>query len=337
MKAMVLRAHGAIDTLRVEPDFPDPIPGDGDILLRVRACSFNYHDVFTVRGMPGIKIPMPGIPGLDLAGEIIALGPNVTGWQVGDRVVVDPINRVEGGLMGETIHGGMAELCRVRAHQLVRLPDAVSFVEAAALPCAYGTAHRMMVTNGNVAAGEKVLILGASGGVGVCCVQLAKLAGATVVACAGSEAKAQRLRDLGADATINYLEKDFVQEVYALYGKPARRGAGTDRGVDVVVNYTGGDTWTKSLRVLRVGGRLLTCGATAGYDPKEDLRFIWTFELKILGANGWMRADLERLLQLVAERKLKALVDETFSLDRAPEALARLENRNVFGKLVVTP
>ncbi|HEY1931743.1 MAG TPA: zinc-binding dehydrogenase [Acetobacteraceae bacterium] len=337
MRALVLRAHGAIDTLRVEPDFPDPIPGDGDVLLRVRACSFNYHDVFTVRGMPGIKIPMPGIPGLDLAGEIVALGTGVTGWQVGDRVVVDPINRVEGGLMGETIHGGMAELCRVRAHQLVRLPDAVSFVEAAALPCAYGTAHRMMVTNGSVAAGEKVLILGASGGVGVCCVQLAKLAGATVIACAGSEAKARRLRDLGADHTINYVEKDFVQEVYALYGKPVRRGAGTDRGMDVVVNYTGGDTWTKSLRVLRVGGRLLTCGATAGYDPKEDIRFIWTFELKILGANGWARADVERLLQLVAERKLKALVDETFPLDRAPEALARLENRNVFGKLVVTP
>ena len=227
--------------------------------------------------------------------------------------------------MGETIHGGMAELCRVRAHQLVRLPDAVSFVEAAALPCAYGTAHRMMVTNGNVAAGEKVLILGASGGVGVCCVQLAKLAGATVIACAGSETKAQRLRDLGADATINYLENDFVQEVYALYGKPARRGAGIDRGVDVVVNYTGGDTWTKSLRVLRVGGRLLTCGATAGYDPKEDIRFIWTFELKILGANGWMRSDVERLLQLVAGQKLKALVDETFPLDHAAEALQRLE------------
>jgi alcohol dehydrogenase len=337
MKALVLRAHGAIDTLRVEPDFPDPVPGEGDVLLRVRACSFNYHDVFTVRGMPGIKIPMPGIPGLDLAGEIIGLGPGVTGWQVGDRVVVDPINRVEGGLMGETIHGGMAELCRVRAHQLVRLPDAVSYVEAAALPCAYGTAHRMMVTNGGVAAGEKVLILGASGGVGVCCVQLAKLAGATVIACAGSEAKARRLRDLGADQTINYVEKDFVQEVHALYGKPVRRGAGSDRGVDVVVNYTGGDTWTKSLRVLRVGGRLLTCGATAGYDPKEDIRFIWTFELKILGANGWARSDVERLLQLVAERKLKALVDETFTLEHAPEALARLENRTVFGKLVVTP
>jgi alcohol dehydrogenase len=280
---------------------------------------------------------MPAIMGLDVAGEIAAIGAGVQGWSVGDRVLVDPINRVEGGLIGETVHGGLAELCRARAHQLIRLPEGVGFEQAAALPCAYGTARRMMITNGGVRAGEKVLILGASGGVGVCCVQLAKLAGATVIACAGSAEKAARLRALGADHTINYLEQDFVKAVYGLYGKPVRRGEGSDRGVDVVVNYTGGETWTKSLRVLRVGGRLLTCGATAGYDPPEDIRFIWTFELKIVGSNGWAHEDVVALLELVRSGKLQAVVDQTYPLERAAEALQRIEDRKVFGKLVITP
>ncbi len=178
-------------------------------MLRVRATALNYHDVFTRRGMPGIRIAMPAIMGLDVAGEIAAIGPGVSGWKLGDRVLGDPINRVEGGLTGETVHGGLAEYCRLRAHQLVRIPDGVSFEQAAALPCAYGTARRMMHTNGHVAAGEKVLILGASGGVGVCCVQLAKAAGATVIAATGSEDKAARLRALGADHTINYAEAGF--------------------------------------------------------------------------------------------------------------------------------
>jgi len=336
MKALVLREHGG-GGLRLETGFPDPAPGEGDVVLRVRATSLNYHDVFTRRGMPGIRIAMPAIMGLDVAGEIAALGPGVTGWQLGDRVVGDPINRVEGGLTGETVHGGLAEYCRLRAHQLVRIPDGVGFEQAAALPCAYGTARRMMHTNGHVASGEKVLILGASGGVGVCCVQLAKAAGAVVIAATGSDDKATRLKALGADHTINYATRDFVQEVYGLFGKPARRGAGTDNGVDVVVNYTGGDTWTKSLRVLRVGGRLLTCGATAGYDPPEDIRFIWTFELKILGSNGWARDDIVALLEMVRAGRLEAVIDQTFPLERAPEALDRLEERRVFGKLVITP
>ena len=337
MKAAVVREHGGPDRLNFETSFPDPKPGEGDVIVAVKAASLNYHDVFTRRGMPGIKVPMPAIMGLDVAGEIAEVGPGVTGWKKGDRVLVDPINRVEGGLMGETVHGGLAELCKARAHQLIRIPDGVSFADAAALPVAYGTAIRMMVTNGHVAKGEKVLILGASGGVGVCCVQLAKAAGATVIAATSSEEKAARLRALGADHIVNYAVSDFVQQVYDLYGKPARRGPGSDKGVDVVVNYTGGDTWTKSLRVLRVGGRLLTCGATAGYDPKEDIRFIWTFELQVLGSNGWARDDITALLQMVRDGSLKAVIDDTFPLERAGEALARLEERRVFGKLVVTP
>jgi len=336
MKAQVLHQHGA-GGLRYETDFPDPEPGEGDVVVRVRATSLNYHDVFTRRGMPGIRIAMPAIMGLDVAGDIAAIGPGVSGWKIGDRVVGDPINRVEGGLVGETVHGGLAEYCRLRAHQLVPIPAGVSFEQAAALPCAYGTARRMMFTNGHLAAGEKVLVLGASGGVGVCCVQLAKAAGATVIAATSTEDKAARLRALGADHTVNYAERDFVQQVYDLYGKPARRGAGSDRGVDVVVNYTGGDTWTRSLRVLKVGGRLLTCGATAGYDPPEDLRFIWTFELKVLGSNGWARDDVVALLEMVRDGRLDAVIDAALPLERAPEGLARLEERLVFGKVVLVP
>ncbi|CAN5919494.1 zinc-binding dehydrogenase [soil metagenome] len=337
MKAAVVREHGGPDRLNFETGFPDPAPGEGDVIVAVKAASLNYHDVFTRRGMPGIKVPMPAIMGLDVAGEIAEVGPGVTGWKKGDRVLVDPINRVEGGLMGETVHGGLAELCKARAHQLVKIPDGVSFSDAAALPVAYGTALRMMTTNGHVAKGEKVLILGASGGVGVCCLQLAKLAGAEVIACAGTDAKAQRLMQLGADRTINYIEKDFMKETFALYGKPTRRGAGSDQGIDVVVNYTGGDTWVKSMKVLKVGGRLLTCGATAGFAPQEDIRFIWTFELKILGSNGWARGDIETLLTLVQEGKLKVLVDKVYKLEEAREALRVIEDREVFGKVVVAP
>ncbi len=337
MKAAVIREHGGLDRVNIEHDFPDPTAGEGDVIVAVKASSLNYHDVFTRRGMPGIKVPLPCIMGLDVAGEIAEVGPGVAGWKRGDRVLVDPINRVEGGLMGETIHGGLAELCRARAHQLIRIPENVSFADAAALPVAYGTALRMMRTNGHVSAGEKVLILGASGGVGVCCVQLAKLADAEVIACAGTDAKAARLAALGADRTINYTEKDFVEEIHRLYGKPTRRGSGTDRGVDVVVNYTGGDTWVKSLRVLKVGGRLLTCGATAGFDPKEDIRFIWTFELKVLGSNGWARSDILTLLELVQQGKLKVLIDKIYPLSEAREALRVIEDRAVFGKVVVAP
>jgi len=337
MRAIVLREHGGPEKLVLEENFPDPQAGLGEVVVKVRATSLNYHDVFTRRGMPGIKVAFPVIPGLDVAGEIASIGEGVEGWAVGDRVLIDPINRVEGGLTGETIHGGLAELCRTKAHQLVRIPERVSFEEAAALPCAYGTAIRMMHTNGEVSQGERVLILGASGGVGVCCVQLAKLTGAEVVACAGSQDKEEKLKALGADHTINYRQKDFVKEIYALYGKPARRAHGARLGVDVAVNYTGGDTWVKTLRCLRVGGRLLTCGATAGFDPQEDLRFIWTFELKILGSNSWARTDIETLLSLVESGKLKVVIDRSYPLAETNEALRLIEDREVFGKVVVIP
>lgn len=336
MKAIVLREHGGNDKLRFEPEFPDPAAGPDDVVIRVRASSLNYHDVFTRRGMPGINLPFPVIIGLDVAGEILEIGANVRDWRVGDRVLVDPIDRVNGGLVGETIHGGLAERCRVPAHQLLRLPDEVSFEQAAALPVAYGTALRMMNRIGQIQAGEKVLILGASGGVGVCAVQLAKLAGAEVIACAGTAEKGEALRALGADHIILYTEEDFLKAVQERFGKPARRRGAKSGGVDVVVNFTGGDTWVKSLRCLRLGGRLLTCGATAGFDPKEDLRYIWTFELQIRGSNGWDRDDLHELLALVRDGRLHVPIDRRWPLEQGADALASLEDRKIVGKVLVT-
>lgn len=335
MKAIVLREHGANDQLHFETDFPDPVAGEGEVVLRVAAASLNFHDVFTRRGMPGITLPLPLIIGLDVAGEIASVGPGVADWKAGDRVLVDPIDRVKGGLIGETTHGGLAEFCRVPAHQLIRLSDAVGFDEAAALPVAYGTALRMMKRIGQIKAGEKVLILGASGGVGVCAVQLAKLAGATVIAAVGTEEKAAQLRALGADDVILYTQEDFMRTVHARYGKPTRSRANVKGGVDVVVNFTGGDTWVKSLRCLRLGGRLLTCGATAGFNPTEDIRYIWTFELQILGSNGWDREDLHELLELVEAGKLRTLIDRKWPLAEGAAALASIEDRRVVGKVLV--
>jgi NADPH:quinone reductase-like Zn-dependent oxidoreductase len=334
MKAAVIRSHGGPGSIRVENDYPDPQPAPGEVVIAVKAATLNYHDIFTRRGMPGIKVPMPCIMGLDFAGEIVRLGQGVEGWQVGQRVMIDPVDRVgPGGLLGEMRPGGLAQYCAVPAHHLVALPAEVSYEAAAALPVAYGTAVRMMHTIGKVKQGERVLILGASGGVGTCCVQLAKLAGCEVVACASSESKLKRLGELGADHLLDYTREDFVKWVYEKWGKPQRRRF--EGGVDVVVNYTGGDTWVKSLRALHRQGRLLTCGATAGFDPKEDLRFIWTFELQILGSNGWMREDLHLLLDMIRDGRLKPVIDRELPLEEVNEAFRLLEEREVFGKVVV--
>jgi alcohol dehydrogenase len=335
MKAVVLYEHGGQEKLIYKTDYREPEIGAGDVLVRVKAASLNYHDVFTRRGMPGIKLNLPVIPGLDVAGEVAMVGPEVEGWSVGDPVLVDPINRVEGGLQGETVDGGLAELCRVRAHQLIPIPDGVSFAQAASLPVAYGTAHRMMFENGNVKAGEKMLVLGASGGVGTCCVLLGKKMGMEVVSCAGSQDKLDRLTALGSDHVLNYNEIDFRKQVIEMYGKPNRRTF--DGGVDVVVNFTGGDTWVNSFKCMKRGGRLLTCGATAGFDPKTDIRFIWTFELKICGSNSWTKQDLIDLMSYIQDGSMLPVIDTVLPLEHGADGIRMIEDREVFGKIIIEP
>jgi NADPH:quinone reductase-like Zn-dependent oxidoreductase len=332
LKALVLRQHGEIEALRVAHDYPRPQATPGHVVIRVRAASFNHHDVFTVKGMPGIKVPMPVVIGLDMAGEVAETA--APQWKPGARVLVNPLNQ-ERGLMGEALDGGMAEYCLVSADQLVPMPDNVSFVDAAALPVAYGTAHRMLVTHRTLAKGERVLVLGASGGVGMACVVLAKRIGCEVIACASSDDKLARLRELGADHAVNYRQTDFSKWAIEKFGKPQRRSY--EGGVDCVVNFTGGETWVPSLRCVKRGGKILVCGATAGFDPKEDLRYIWSFELRVIGSNSYTDEDLRALLELVSRGEVKPAIDRVLPLERAAEGLRLIRDREVVGKVVVTP
>jgi alcohol dehydrogenase len=336
MHAVVTLAHGDRSQLAYRADYPDPVAEADEVVIRVAATAINYHDIFTRRGMPGIKIPLPVVVGSDIAGTISALGAGVSGWSVGERVVVDPVYR-DGrrmGMIGEVADGGRAEYVRVPAAQLIRMPEPVSFEAAAALPVAYGTAHRMLVTRGQVRAGERVLVLGASGGVGVACVQLAKLLGAEVVALASSASKLERLRALGADHCVDSTRVGPADAVREIYGKPRVGGGG---GVDVAINYTGGGTWIDTQKAVRVDGRILTCGATAGFDLSLDARYLWTYEHRIVGCNGWTPEDIRALLGLVASARLSPVIHGVLPLEQAAEGERRLEDREVFGKVLLRP
>jgi NADPH:quinone reductase-like Zn-dependent oxidoreductase len=334
MRALVLKTHGDLGNLELVRDYPIPQAVAGHVVIRVRASSFNYHDLFTVKGMPGIRVPLPVIIGLDMAGEITELGAGVANWNIGDRVLVNPVNKKK-GLMGEMLDGGMAEYCLVSADQLIAIPNRVTFVDAASLPVAYGTAHRMLITHKTVKRGDKVVVLGASGGVGTACVILAKLLGAEVIACASSDKKMLRIKEIGADEVIDYTKVDWSKWAVEKYGKPQRRSY--DGGVDVVINFTGGDTWVPSLRCIKRGGKLLVCGATAGHDPKEDLRYVWSFEITIQGSNSFYDEDLRGLMTLIQDDKMKPVIDKVLPLDQAIVGLRLLHDREVIGKVVVEP
>jgi alcohol dehydrogenase len=238
------------------------------------------------------------------------------------------------GMIGETVDGGRASHIAVSTAQLVAIPDGVTLEQAAALPLAYGTAYRMMMTQGRVAVGEKVLVLGASGGVGAACVQLAKMVGAEVIACASSDSKLARLKDFGADHGINYATGTILDGVKAIYGKPRVTGGG---GVDLAVNFTGGDTMKETQRCVTLGGRIVSCGATAGYDVGIDMRYLWTFEHHMIGSDGWAQSDLVALLDLIAAGKLDPIIDKVFPLEETAEAERLLEDREVVGKVLIRP
>lgn len=335
MKAAITTAHGGRETIRVVEDWPDPVAGAGQVAVEIAACAVNFHDIFTRRGMPGIKLKLPVVVGSDIAGTISAVGSGVEGWTVGDRVLIDPVLR-EGafGMIGETVDGGRASHIAVGTEQLVAIPDGVTLEQAAALPLAYGTAYRMMMTQGKVVEGDKVLVLGASGGVGAACVQLAKMAGAEVIACASSDSKLARLKDFGADHAINYATGTILDGVKAIYGKPRVTGGG---GVDLAVNFTGGDTMKETQRCVTLGGRIVSCGATAGYDVGIDMRYLWSFEHHMIGSDGWAQSDLVALLDLIAAGKLDPIIDRIFPLEETAEAERLLEDREVVGKVLIRP
>lgn len=325
MRAALILQHGDRNNV-VVGEYPKPELSAGEVLISVKACGLNHLDIFVRRGIPGRHLELPHISGGDIAGIVAEVAPDVTNVKVGDRVLIDPL--INGQALGEDFTGGLAEFAKVPAANCIPLPDDVSFEEAAALPIAYGTAWRMLISRGQLKLSETILILGASGGVGTAAVQIAKLAGATVIAAAGSDKKLEQLKELGADYLINYNKDDFSKETWRITGK---------KGVDVVVDYTGKETWPKSIRATKQGGRILTCGATTGFEALTDLRYVWVRELSILGSNAWERRDLEQLITLVRTKKLKPIIDRVLPLEEIREAHRLIEEREIFGKVIIQP
>jgi 2-desacetyl-2-hydroxyethyl bacteriochlorophyllide A dehydrogenase len=325
MLATLIREHGGPEQLLVE-EVERPEPGPGEVRVRVAACAINHLDIFVRRGMPGLPIPLPHTTGGDVAGWVDRLGAGVEGIAEGSAVLVDPA--VAEGALGENRPGGLAEFMLVPAENLLAVHDESLFVELAALPIAYGTARRMLLERARLEAGETLVVVGASGGVGVACIQIARRIGARTIACTSSEEKARRLSELGADECVVAPDGDFGAAVWNLTGR---------RGADVVVDYSGKETWPQSLRSVRPGGRLVTCGATTGYDALTDLRYVWVREVDIRGSDGWTRDDLVALRDLVERRELAPVIHAVFPLSRAREALSELEERRAFGKVVVVP
>jgi alcohol dehydrogenase len=331
MRAAVFARHGGPDVISVVDDWPEPDLDAGGVVVAVEACALNHLDVFVRRGMPGVRTELPHVSGGDVAGSVIAVGSAVEGWEPGDRVLIDPdvpLPNGSHGALGETVQGGLCERLAVSAEQLLPIPDGMDISVAASLPIAFGTAHRMLFTRGGVTAGETVVVVGASGGVGTACVQLAAGAGARVIAVASSQEKLAALRRLGAAECIEARGPEFGAEVWRLTDK---------QGADVVVDYTGQATWPASIRATRHGGRILTCGATTGFEAVTDLRYVWTREHSIIGSDGWTREDLEKLLALVADRRLTPLIDRIVGLSGVASAEKALEDRAVLGKIIVDP
>lgn len=324
MKAAVIYEHGGPEVVTVT-DVPRPEVNDEEALVRVAACGLNHLDIFVRRGMPGMPIPLPHISGGDIVGTVVEVGENAPADLVGQAVLVDPA--IDGKAIGEDLPGGLAEYVVAPAENLITLGDDSRMADFAALPIAYGTAYRMLHTRAAIEAGETIAILGASGGVGVACVQLAKRAGARVIACTSSAEKARRLLDLGADEVVDMSAEDFSGAVWRLTDK---------RGADIVIDYTGRETWPGSIRCTRNGGKLVTCGATTGYEAVTDLRYVWRRELDIRGSDGWTRADLETLVALVRSGELAPVIHRLYPLQQVREGLAELEHRRAFGKVIVT-
>ncbi len=331
MKAVLIRKQGGRENLRLE-EIEKPKPCPGEILVQVKSCSLNYLDIFVRKGMPGLPVDLPRIGGGDISGVIEEIGPGVERLNPGDRVLIDPaISLPNGqlGALGENANGGLAEYIAVPSVNAILLPSQVSFTDAAALPIAYGTAWRMLYTRGGVSKGESIFILGASGGVGTAAIQIAKSIGCVVYAGSGSDDKLEKLKSLGADYGVNTsTNKEFHRAI---------RSMTNGEGVDVVVNYTGGETWVRSLKTLKHGGRLLTCGATIGFDPPTDIRYIWRKEMDIRGSDGWRRSDLIALIGAVEQGEIKPIIDKVLPLEHTEEGHRLLEEREVFGKVIIQP
>jgi NADPH:quinone reductase-like Zn-dependent oxidoreductase len=342
MKAIIFKQHGGPEVLEYT-DVPDPSIRADEVLVEVKACALNHLDIFVRNGMPGIEIPLPHILGNDIAGVVKEVGELVTWAEPGDEVMVQPgvsCGHCAGCLSGQDNlcreydilgyrrNGGYAELVAVPGANLIPKPAQLSWAEAAALPLVTVTAWHMLVTRAAVQPGEDVLVHAAGSGVGSIAIQIAKLRGARVITTASSDEKLAKARELGADATINYSGEDWPKEVKRLTDR---------RGVDVVVEHTGAATWPGSIASLKNNGRLVTCGATSGYDARTDLRQVFYRHLTLLGSFMGSKAELLEAMKFVTQGKVRAVVDRVLPLSEARQAHELMENRGQFGKIVLEP
>ena len=342
MKAVTIRSHGGPEVVKLE-DLPDPQPGPGQVVVAVKAAALNHLDIWVRKGWPGLTLSFPHVLGSDVAGVVEAVGPGVDGVKAGDAVVVNPslgCGRCEQclsghenlcrkfSILGEHVSGGQAQKLAVLARNVLPKPARLSFEEAAAVPLTFMTAWHALVQRAKVRPGETVLVHAAGSGVGVAAVQIAKLLGARVIATAGSDAKLEKAKGLGADEVVNYETQDFAKEVKRL----------TDRkGVEVVFEHVGKKTWEKSILSAAIGGRITTVGATTGFDPLTDLRHVFFRQISILGSTMGTAGDLLEVLKLVGEGKLRPVVDRVLPLAEARKGQELLSERAQFGKLVLVP
>jgi NADPH:quinone reductase-like Zn-dependent oxidoreductase len=342
MKAVVFSEHGGPEVLRYT-EVAEPRINATEMLVRVRACALNHLDLWVRRGLPGISIPMPHILGSDISGEVAKVGELVTHVKVGQRVLLAPgLNCgqcpacLAGNdslcrrytIFGYMVDGGCAEFVRSPGANVIPIPGDLSFDEAAAVPLVFLTAWHMLVTRAQLKPGEDVLVLGAGSGVGSAAIQIAKCLGARVIATAGNEAKLAKARELGADEAVHHGKQNIADEVKRLTDR---------RGVDVVIEHVGTATWDASLASLAPGGRLVTCGATTGYEGRVDIRFLFSRQLSVLGSYMGGKHELHAVLKLIGQRKLRAVIDRVLPLAQCAQAHELLEKREQFGKIVLNP
>src|ERR1051325_5738017 len=342
MKLARIHQHGGPDVLVYE-DVPEPAIQANQVLIRVRACALNHLDLFVRAGIPGLKFPMPHVLGSDIAGEVVAVGELCDRVKPGWRVLLSPgtsCRQCEQCLLGQDnlcrrftmfgygIDGGNTELLAVPEYTVIQIPDDLSFEEAAATPLVFLAAWHMLMARARLQPGEDVLVLAASSGVGQAAIQIAKLFQCRVIATAGGEEKLARAREIGADHTIDHYRQDISAEVKKITGK---------RGVDVVIEHVGVATWPKSLESLAPAGRLVTCGATTGFDARLDLRFLFSKQWSLLGSFMGTMGELHQVLKFVFRKQLRPVVDRVYPLSEIRAAHEHLENKEQFGKVVVRP
>jgi NADPH:quinone reductase-like Zn-dependent oxidoreductase len=342
MKAVQFTEHGDRSVIDYG-EVPDPTPDRDEVLVDMKAGALNYLDIWTRNGLPTLDLDMPHVPGCDGAGVVVEVGEDVTRFGPGDRVAVSAgvscgkcefcrdgeyTMCVRYHVIGEHVPGVHSERAAIPEANLVEVPQDVAWETAAAAPLVFQTAWRMLLNRGDLTAGESVLVLGASGGVGHAAVQIADYAGAEVYATASTDAKLRYAEEIGADHTVNYEEEDFASTIREMTGK---------RGVDMVVDHIGEATYPDSLKSLAKGGRVVTCGATTGPNPGAGLNRIFWNQLSVIGSTMGNPGEVDDVLELVWDGPFEPRIREVFPMSETARAHEMLEEREGFGKVVVVP